>query len=768
MRLDYRNIIGSAACLALMSLAAVVTACSDDDMSRRHPDFDPRYKGEVIPGQADFMVDAAATEIEIPFAADMDWTAVVLDANGEPCDWASVTPDSGEGGTECKVTVSLQANEDIYNSRLAQLTISTVKGETIVISIEQDYKVLYLEPGEIADYDRYLCPQPWNPHFENGPEFMLRHDAYYSWHRMRQSEHFFVFWSPEFGDDPGAESVAPAMRVDIDDLLAKAEQFFDTNINQLHMATLGEGVSMLDDYKMQIYLIYQDEWLATGSGYDDAIGALWVNPSTCQPVGSTIAHEIGHSFQYQVYADKVNRQGKERDYSHGFRYGFGDPDTGCGYWEQCAQWQAHRDYPYEQLDSYHFQVWLDNCHRHFHNEWMRYASYYLQTYWTQLSGLDAYSRLWKESQRPEDAIEAYTRLYNGGDWGVTRTQLMDYAMRMATFDIDGVREYAREDHQDRYDTKMYFEYPTGRYMVSYRQCPSATGFNVIPLTVPQGGGEVSVQFEGLEPGSRLHAKDKGQQVDEDGKVVGETDRFNATVADSDMGWRYGFVARSGDKRTYGAVGSDRNGTLTFNVPAGTDYLYLVVMGAPETYMQHTWNDWEGDDTQFPYAIRLTGTDLAYYVEETEPVYEWVDEYNLNVTYEVHLTAPGQYGRGSVDLASDEILGFFGLSAGELGDLMRVGEAPAEGTVSVLAVNSDGSLNFSATANNGYWLTDLGDEGQWAGGYMFFEIDGTTLTYGDHPDQITDGTTGTFTMRPMLTYVRGGKSYTVHYTISLVY
>ena len=104
------------------------------------------------------------------------------------------------------------------------------------------------------------------------------------------------------------------------------------------MAKVGQGKSMLDNYKMQIYLIYQDEWLATGSGYDDKIGALWVNPSTCQPVGSTIGHEIGHSFQYQVYADKVNMEGAAKDLHHGFRYGFGpDGAGGCAFWEQCAQ-----------------------------------------------------------------------------------------------------------------------------------------------------------------------------------------------------------------------------------------------------------------------------------------------------------------------------------------------------------------------------------------------------------------------------------------------
>lgn len=53
-------------------------------------------------------------------------------------------------------------------------------------------------------------------------------------------------------------------------------------------------------------------------------------PSTCHPVGSTIAHEIGHSFQYQVYADKVNKQGYPADLHHGFRYGFGpDGAGGC-------------------------------------------------------------------------------------------------------------------------------------------------------------------------------------------------------------------------------------------------------------------------------------------------------------------------------------------------------------------------------------------------------------------------------------------------------
>lgn len=152
--------------------------------------------------------------------------------------------------------------------------------------------VKMMDKSKIKDFDKYYCPGTWNEGFEKGPDNMLRSDAKWSWWRMKQSEHFFVFWEPGFGDNPNAESVPEELRVDVDDLLAKAELFYKTNVEKLGMATVGQGKSVLDNHKMQIYLLYQTEWLATGSGYDDKIGALWVNPSTCKPVGSTIGHEL--------------------------------------------------------------------------------------------------------------------------------------------------------------------------------------------------------------------------------------------------------------------------------------------------------------------------------------------------------------------------------------------------------------------------------------------------------------------------------------------
>lgn len=758
--------------LAFMALgmAAVTTGCDDFELTKTEADYDPRYQG-TIDSDADFSIDAASQTVNVKFNSDMAWTAQVLNSEGEACSFASVSPESGEAG-ENVVTVTMEANEDINESRLAQLQIITEKGATQTVKILQEYKVLILDPAEIPDYAKYTAPGEWNPHFENGPEYMLRHDAYYSWHRSKQSEHFFVFWSPEFGEDPNAETVAPNMRVDIDDLLAKAEKYFDTNVNKLGMATLGEGKSMLDNYKMQIYLIYQDEWLATGSGYDDKIGALWVNPSTCHPVGSTIAHEIGHSFQYQTYADRVQTQGVPADGRSGFRYGFIGPDGsgkgGCAYWEQCAQWQAQRDYPNEQFESYHFSGWLANCHRHFHHEFMRYESYWLQSYWVEKHGINAYGRIWKESVAPEDAIMAYTRIFNNDDYNATRAELFDYAMKMATFDIDGMREYAAEPYQNQYSTAMYLDYATGKYQISYRNCPGATGFNVIALNVPANGGVVSVDFEGLGYGAELHPKDKGLMVDGDGNTVGSTSTYNTVGGAENMGWRYGFVAKAGNKRTYSAVGKNAKGNLSFNVPAGTENLYLVVQGSPEVYMSHGWDDLEANDPQFPYCIKLNGTDLANYEEEVEPEFKLVDAHTLEATLQLHFKAPGIYERGSIDLGCPEISEFFGLSRGDIASKVEVAVEPAEGIIACRSLNTDGSFNMTQTANNGFWLDADGNEGKWAGGYMYFEVHDSDLVYGDHPEQITAGYSGSHTMRPVFTYIKDGVAYTLKFKIVLNY
>ena len=357
--------------------------------------------------------------------------------------------------------------------------------------------------------------------------------------RSRESEHFVVFWDKDFGNDPNANSVPVTLRVDINDLLTKAEQFFDTNVNKLGMSDVGEGRSQLDTYKMGIYVLYQTEWLATGSGYDNVIGALWVNPSTCKPVGHTIAHEIGHSFQFQVAAD-YRKNGDSNFLNHGFRYGFGSNGSGgCGFWEQCAQWQGFMDYP-EATFGHHVGVWQSHYHRHFHHEWMRYASYWLPYVWTAKHGYKAYGRIWRESQKPEDALETYMRLFCDGDldsfWG---EYWKDYACQLPNYQFQDIHQYATRGARN-YPMTLY-RTDDGYWQVAYASCPETSGVNIIQLQVPVASTEVKADFMGLNPGSTLHADDPGHCLtSDDGSQYTEVKTYNNAGAITDRGWRYGF------------------------------------------------------------------------------------------------------------------------------------------------------------------------------------------------------------------------------------
>lgn len=116
---------------------------------------------------------------------------------------------------------------------------------------EEDKNILQvMSEDNIEDFDKYYKPAEFE-----GMD-MLRSDAKWSWFRSKQSEHFFVFWEAGFGDDPNAETVPANLRVDIDDLLEKAELFYRTNVEKLKFAETGQGKSFLDRYKMEIYLLY--------------------------------------------------------------------------------------------------------------------------------------------------------------------------------------------------------------------------------------------------------------------------------------------------------------------------------------------------------------------------------------------------------------------------------------------------------------------------------------------------------------------------------
>jgi len=594
--------------------------------------------------------------------------------------------------------------------------------------------VTILDPKDIPDYDRYYKPSD----FKNMD--MLRDDSHWSFVRCKQSQHFFVFWEAGFGNDPNASSVPEALRVDVDDLLKKAESFYNININTLKFAETGNGKSNLDKYKLQIYLLYQTDWLATGSGYDDVIGALWVNPSTCKPVGSTIAHEIGHSFQYQVYADLLASGGCANDFSRGFRYGFGG-NGGNTFWEQTAQWQSFQSYPGEIFNSSNFSVYTENCHRHICHEWQRYASYFIHYYWTDKHGIDFIAKLWREAVSPEDPMQAYIRI-NGLTVEQFNAEIYDASTRFVTWDIDAIRS-AGSNYIGK-QTYKFYTLQDGTYQVAYSNCPSSTGYNAIPLNVPAAGTVVSTLFTGLQPGSALAPDDPGICTN-NGATITVKKYNNGSLAR--VGWRYGYVALlKNGQRIYGEMNKKIKADIAFTVPDNCEKLWFVVVGTPTTYTPHPWDENEENDDQWPYTLKFTNTDLLGNL----PLENNVPN-DISFTYDVTYPASASAYDGTKVTLSDgdktKLANSFVLQPSSITSLM-------DKKIKFYAVERNGTLNSTYTANGyGHWFDGNGNVCNWADAssrvYSEYDPASFTFTLGQYPGRCSKG--NHYTIKQALVY-----------------
>ena len=531
--------------------------------------------------------------------------------------------------------------------------------------------------------------------------------------RSKQSEHFIVFWAAGYGDnDPGSTATPEAYRVDITDLLEKAESFYDMNINHLKFAETGVGKSNLDKYKMLIFLYYQTDWLATGSGYDDTIGALWVSPSTCKPVGSVIAHEIGHSFQYQVFCDLGG--------TSGFRYGFGG-NGGNTFWEQTAQWQSFQSYPTQAFTDSDFGIYTSNYFRHICHEIPRYASYFTHYYWADKHGRDIVGKVWREAQQPEDPIQAYMRIT-----GINVTQLNDEiytaAARFVTWDLDAIREPGAN-----YIGAQSYKYTTlsdGSYQVAYDHCPETTGYNVIRLNVPDAGTTVSTAFTGL---------------------VNETG-FNQVADAGRAGWRYGYVALlENGTRIYSDMYQGTTGTATFTVPANCSKLWFVVTGAPNTYAPHPWDEDNTNDDQWPYKLKLSKTDMYGNVsfDGTETPANVTFTYNVSFPY-----SETAYDGATVKMGDDvmKLAKSFVMQSADITKAMDT-------KIKFYGIESNGSLNATTTASGyGHWFNAKANVCPWGSeAKVFSEFDASAFSFkiGQYPKQCAAG--DKYTIKQALVY-----------------
>lgn len=607
-------------------------------------------------------------------------------------------------------------------------------------------------------------------------------DNKYTWSKTRskESENFIVYWDKYYGNTIPTNA-SSTYKVDIDDLLKKAESFYALNVGKL--AFCDESNSKVSKYKMMILLNHTTEWICVGAGYDNTIGALWLSPSTCKPVGHSVAHEVGHSFQYQCYCDLGGNAG--------FRGAIG---TGSTFWEQTAQWQANQSYPAE-IWNQSWGIFRNTANYATTHEWMRYQSYWWHYYLTEKYGIDFMGKIWRhKATKSADANEVFMELM-GYDVNQLYKEYFDYAMKMATLDLDVCRNGAAP-----YIGTYTYNFVTlggTKHQVAYSSCPQSTGFNIIPLSVPKAGTEISTDFTSLKSTATLANGDPVQYFNGESKFVNfATSKkfyncYSATgnkATYNKRGFRLGYVALLNDgtrqylyeDKVYCADGTSGNCTETVSavVPEGTKRLFLVVVPAPSVYHQHKWdNDTQNtpdqiiaNDDQWPYTVEFNGTNISGVanISDDLPISD------ATITYDVYFKKDATAHSGTTFKIEGEAAAALGtafqMQANEVGSKFAgwTSSGPKSGQVMFYGVNANGNISNSGSSANGYghWFDASGNKCAYASGYLYSEFDNNSMTFtiGQYPNRLTSGKN--YTIRQAMKYNDGTKTAQVTFIFNV--
>lgn len=608
----------------------------------------------------------------------------------------------------------------LYNSSLtkgySEYRISTL------VNADMTGKIMFQNPGRIL----------FKPSSLSSLDFT---NPYSQWcfNRSMESEHFVVFWESGFGDDP--TKAASGYAFNPKTMLANAEKYWGKYVE---LGFVTPGKSTTDKYKIEMFANYTSEWVANGSGQDFKVGTLNVSPwAISSRGGATVAHEIGHTFQYLVSCDLGT--------THGFNYGYGTGASGGnGWWESCANWQAYKCYPAMQFtDGENFEGHLRYHHLNLlHEEW-RYQNCFIHDYWCMKHGNDFIGRLWRESIKPEDPVEAYKRL-NGLDQDAFCNEQMEGYMRMATWDIDGVRDAAKH-RIGQHVTHLHLTADNdGTWEVDSAYCPQNYGYSIINLNTAAPGTVVKANFKGIAGATGYRA-------------------INVDKA----GWRYGFVAYANDgTRTYGNIESAADGVATLTVPEGCTRLFFVVMGAPTEHWRHPWDDNASNDEQWPYQVKFENTDV--YGNFNEYPADYVPR-DTTIYIDAELAVSNSYSSTRVQYDMAAVSQALGLSTKQMQSVGR----SATSNPRFVGIDANGTIHTGTTTSTssstvyGHWFNSAGNVCNYdatANIFAEFYPDKYGCYVGQYPSRLTKGKT--YTIRQGIQYQKDGKWYTATMVVRL--
>lgn len=622
----------------------------------------------------------------------------------------------------------------------------------------------------VAAYEKSVyIPDEWKNQGNNKLYSDTDANNEYTWSLTRsvQNDDLVIFWDNGYGNTkPSDLPTSDFYHVDINDLMKKCQAYYDLNYKKLCFVDATK--TNVNRYKMMVLLCHTQTWTCYGGGYDYEINALWINPSTCKPIGFAVAHEVGHSFHYMCYADATNNNhSSSQTIGTGFHLPVG---SGQAIWEQTAQWQAAQYYP-ESMFSESIGAFRNTHSLAFSHEVHRYQSYWLHYYLAQkYNDITTIAKVWQQPMTgASDFNQALMKLKNLTPEKLYRLYF-DYACRCVTWDFDACAPYRAKYIGDFNDQLAMTD--DGAYQITMLNCPQSSGFNVIPLQVPEAGNDVTIHFTALPSGSNLAATDPGQYMKGINDYVtldtAERHYINNGRA-SQRGFRLGFVAllKDGTRKYISAdkVYCKGNKVATEDVkmttPDNVSRLWFVVSPAPAVYFQHQWNDDISDDDMWPYRFTIDGTDISATAQlHASPTIDCRDIANTTITYDVNFPYSSDTYPAITLNVSGKVAATLGTAfqtkTSDIASKMQAYSTagPDEGKIMFYAVNPDGTLAQSgSTANSyGHWFSGDGNCVGYNGNskvYSEFNASALSFTLGQYPKKCAPGEK--YTIRQALRY-----------------
>ncbi len=461
------------------------------------------------------------------------------------------------------------------------------------------------------------------------------------------------------------------------------------------------------------------------------IGTLNISPSAATARGGhTVAHEIGHTFQYLTNVDCG------ADNTHGFNYGLGENGAGGnGFWEDCANWMGYKVFPERQFtDGEYFEGYLTLCHLNLMHETARYYNCFYQDYLCDKFGQNFIGRLWREAINPEDPVDAIMRLEDLSQDEFSAL-MYDCFAHMCTWDIESVRSQASH-RVGAYYNRLSSRDVDGEewFQVDSAYCPQNYGYNITRLKLPEAGTTVTVRFQGIAGAEGYRSINKSR-----------------------AGWRWGLVAYNADgSTTYGDMQSSSEGTASFTVGDDCQELWLVAMGAPTSWWHHEWDDNVTNDEQWPYRVQIEGS-RPYGCFNTYTADDFPDDYvrkDTTVVIDAELAySSSSYSSTWVQYDMDAISEALGVPTADLLSI-KVGS----GNPYFAGVSNSGALTTYVTTTTssstcyGHWFTTAGNvSGYDSSAAVFTEMYPASYqcNVGQYPGRLSAGKT--YTTRQAVVY-----------------